>query len=149
VDKTLAIDAYVVWRVPDAEAAERFIVTVGTAERARELLRDRVRGRLGAAIARMHLEDLVSDRDGWVDRQREALRARLLAPYRNGPSEDGIEVVDIRLRRLNYPSQVRQAIFDRIVSERNRKVALEQSKGRAQAEDIKSRTEAEVSISLE
>src|SRR5262249_12078628 len=33
--------------------------------------------------------------------------------------------------------------------ERNRKVALEQSKGRAQAEDIKSRTEAEVSISLE
>src|SRR6266700_3819482 len=42
IDKTLAIDAYVVWRVPDADAVERFIFTVGTAERAREILRDRI-----------------------------------------------------------------------------------------------------------
>src|SRR5437867_796869 len=57
IDKTLAIDAYAVWRIPDGDAVNRFIVTVGTAERAREILRDRLRGKLGAAIARMHFND--------------------------------------------------------------------------------------------
>src|SRR5262245_22031938 len=71
LDKTLAIDAYVVWRIPDAQAAERFILTVGTAERAREILRDRFRGRLGAAIAGKKFSDLISDMPGHVESQRE------------------------------------------------------------------------------
>lgn len=149
VDKTLAIDAYVVWRVPDAAAAERFIVAVGTPERAREILRDRVRGRLGAAVARMQLEDLISDRPNRVDTEREKLRSRLLEPYGGATPGDGIEIVDVRLRRLNYPAQVRQAIFERIKSERNLKVAYEESRGKSEAEDIKSRTETDVSIQLE
>jgi membrane protease subunit HflC len=153
IDKTLAIDGYVVWRVPDAEAAERFIVTVGTPEQARDILRDRIRGRLGAAVARMQLDDLISDRadparpEGrWVDRKRDDLRRSLLRPYTAIPAEDGIEIVDVRIRRLNYPTQVRQAIFDRIISERRRKVAEETSRGKSEAANIASRTEAEISI---
>src|SRR5262245_5578777 len=80
IDKTLAIDAYVVWRVPDATAVERFILTVGTPERAREILRDRIRGRLGAAIARMKFNDLFSEEAGVVERQRDRLRRQLLRP---------------------------------------------------------------------
>src|SRR5262245_10364209 len=80
IDKTLAIDAYVVWRVPDTEAVERFIVSVGSVERAREILRDRIRGRLGAAVARMQMADLISDQPGQVDEQRERLRLKLLSP---------------------------------------------------------------------
>src|SRR5947209_1839216 len=71
VDKTLAVDAYVVWRVPDADAVERYITRVGSVERAREILRDRFRDRLGAAIARTPLQDLISDRVGHVEQQRE------------------------------------------------------------------------------
>jgi len=156
IDKTLAIDAYVVWRVPDAAAAERFIVTIGTPEQAREILRDRIRGRLGAAVARMQLEDLISDREDptergkqWVERKRDDLRRRLLEPSAGGPGEEGVEIVDVRIRRLNYPTQVRQAIFTRIISERNRKVAYETSRGQREAEDIKSRTDTEISIKQE
>jgi modulator of FtsH protease HflC len=147
VDKTLAIDAYVVWRVPNADAVERFILTVGTPERAREILRDRIRGRLGAAIARMQMDDLVSDREGWVDQQREQLRQKLLQPY-EGPA-DGMEIVDIRVRRLNYPAQVRQAIFDRIRSERQRKVAYHESLGDTEARNISSTSAAEAKIKLD
>lgn len=156
IDKTLAVDAYVVWRVPDAEAAERFIVTVGTPEQARDILRDRIRGRLGAAVARMQLEDLISDRDDptergqrWVDRKREKLRQQLLKSSAGGAAEDGIEIVDVRIRRLNYPTQVRQAIFARIISERNRKVAYETSRGLRESKDIESRTDTEISIAKE
>src|SRR5262245_16511214 len=121
IDKTLAIDAYVVWRIPDPAAVERFILTVGTPERAREILRDRIRGRLGGAIARKKFTDLVSVESRHVDEQRELLRSELLP---SSQAEDGNEVVDIRLRRLNYPAQVRNANFDRMKSERSRKAAV-------------------------
>jgi membrane protease subunit HflC len=53
----------------------------------------------------------------------------------------GIDLVDVRLRRTNHPSAVREAIFDRIRSERNKKVADYQSEGARLAEDIKSDAE--------
>ena len=57
----------------------------------------------------------------------------------------GIEVVDLRLRRLNHPAAVQQAIFDRIRSERERKAEEYRSEGRRLAEDIKSASDRKVS----
>jgi modulator of FtsH protease HflC len=155
VDKTLAIDAYVVWRVPNAEAVERYITRVGSVERAREILRDRFRDRLGAAIARTPLQDLISDRAGHVEQQREELSRQLMkldrdsssGPGGSGPA-DGIEVVDVRVRRLSYPEQVRRAIFDRIISERKRKSTYELSTRRTEADKIRIDTDTEISIKL-
>ena len=56
--------------------------------------------------------------------------------------ENGIEVVDIRLRRMGYPTGVREEIFNRIRSERGRKAAEYTSEGERLASDI--RTEAEL-----
>lgn len=155
IDRTLSVEVYVCWRIPDAQAVENYIKTVGTTERARETLRDRVRSRLGAEIAQMKLEQLINaERDGQeaadVHRNWDDLRERLIRACQRGGSaaqgvDDGIEIVDIRLRRLNYPPQVREAIYDRIISERNKKVAYYQSEGRRQAEEIRARSEAEVS----
>src|SRR5438105_2761716 len=55
----------------------------------------------------------------------------------------GIEVVDVRLRRFNYPSLVRPAIAERIISERNKKVADYQSEGARRAADVASAAERE------
>ena len=51
--------------------------------------------------------------------------------------------MDIRLRRFNYPPQVRDAIFARIRSERQKKAAEYQSEGMQLAEDIKSQADYE------
>src|SRR5262249_51614588 len=77
VDKPLAVDAYVVWRVPDAEAVERYITRVGSVDRARELLRDRFRDRLGAIIASTPIQDLISEKPGHIEEQRKKLRLQL------------------------------------------------------------------------
>ena len=53
----------------------------------------------------------------------------------------GIDLVDVRIRRLSYPPQVREAIFDRIRSERNKKVADYQSEGAKLATDIRTQSE--------
>jgi membrane protease subunit HflC len=59
----------------------------------------------------------------------------------------GIEIVDVRLRRFNHPAAVREAIFERIRSERQKKVADYQSEGERQAADIRSAGERRVAES--
>jgi membrane protease subunit HflC len=152
IDKTLTVVAYVCWKVADADHVDLFIRRIGTPERARTILGERVRGQLGALIGQMRMDDLVSVDPERVDRSLADLRRRLLTEpgaERAGASpaaslqdrardEYGIDLVDIRLRRTGHPLAVQSAIFDRIRSERQKKVTDYQSEGTRQAEDIRS-----------
>jgi membrane protease subunit HflC len=148
IDKTLTLDAYVCWRIADAKDVDQFIRKVGTPEGAQAIIGQRLSSELGAAIGRKELDDLISvemSKDGQrrrVDEKRDELRKQLLKEM-NG-SEYGIEIVDIRLRRLNHPPAVRQAIFDRITSEREKKVADYRSQGEREVAEIKSKSDYEV-----
>lgn len=59
VDKTLALDATVTWRIPDATAADRFYRTVRTLDQARKILGPLINGRLAAVISALPLDDLI------------------------------------------------------------------------------------------
>ena len=150
IDKTLTIDAYVCWRIADADSVDRFIRSVGSVDGAKSVLSQRLNSELGAAVGKMELDELVSTQPGRVDDKREDLRTRLLdggnQPLKKTALEKyGIEIVDVRLRRTNHPPAVRQAIFDRIRSERGKKSADYLSEGEKQAADIKSASDRKVS----
>jgi membrane protease subunit HflC len=152
IDRTLTIDAYVCWRITDREGVDRFIRSVGTPAGAQAILGQRINSELGAAVGRMELEDLVSTDPDKVDGQRRELRRQLLkgggstgrSLWAAARDDYGIEVVDIRLRRLNHPAAVRDAIFERIRSERKKKVADYESEGERLAADIRSAGERRV-----
>jgi membrane protease subunit HflC len=153
IDKTLTLDAYVCWRIGEKPGSvDRFIRTVGTIDSARALLGQRINSELGAAVGQMELDDLISTDPGKVDQERDRLRSRLLDGVGQGSLRDlaadqyGIEVIDIRLRRINHPPAVRQAIFERIDSERSKRVAEYQSEGERRAKDITSKSEREVRV---
>lgn len=63
VDKTLAVDAFVTWKIPDAAAADRFVKTVRTPDQARKLLGPIINGRLATIISTMPIEDLIGVAD--------------------------------------------------------------------------------------
>lgn len=145
IDKTLAVAASVFWRIADADAVDRFIRRMGTAERARDIVGQRVTSQLGAALGQMKMDDLISIEPGTeagkthVDETLDALKARLLSRLQNDlDKEYGITLVDIRLRRFNHPPEVRSEIFARIKSERNKKVSYYESEGKKQASNIAS-----------
>lgn len=143
VDKTIAVDAFVCWRVPDAVAADRFIRAVGTAEQARRLLTPRLTGRLAAVISNLPLDDVIQVADArTVEARSERLRRQILGLEKVGDDDPnaeplpdairrdyGIELVEVRLRRFTFPEAVRAGIAERIRSERQRKVADYQSEG--------------------
>jgi modulator of FtsH protease HflC len=151
IDKTLTVEAFVCWRIADADAVDRFYRSMFTPEQARTILGQRINSQLGAAIGQMRMEDLISTAPGKapgttvVDETMSSLQDRLLKTLRGTLNKEyGIELVDIRLRRFNHPALVRSAIFDRIRSERNKKVAQYQSEGEKQARNIESAAEYKV-----
>ncbi len=186
VDKTIAVDAYVCWRIPDADSVDRFVRTVGTAEQAKQVLGSRIRNRLAAVISRMPFDDLIQVDDigttvgtivgvaaspvmelpAWrdwaqarnlesIDRRMERIRRQLLGleAIRAGEEEKteklrevaatyGIELVDVRLRRFNYPETVRPSIYERIKSDRMLKATDYATQGRERADAITAEAEA-------
>lgn len=146
IDRTLTIDAYMCWRVSGSEGVDRLFKAAGGLDEARSLLAQKLGSELGAACGALQMDDLVNSREpGRVRDQREKLRARLLERL-SGPSlsEYGVAVVDVRLRRVSHPAPVRQAIFDRIIAERERKAAEYQSLGEQEAAKLRSDTDREV-----
>jgi membrane protease subunit HflC len=140
IDRTLTITSYVCWRITDADdGVDRFIRSIGAPERAPVLLGQRISSRLGAAVGRLELDDLISTAPHKVEETMHDLRRGLLDGLQESARKEyGIELVDVRLRRHNYPQAVRQEIFNRIISERNKKVADYQSEGAQLADNIKS-----------
>jgi membrane protease subunit HflC len=135
VGKTLAVDAFVCWRIPDAVAADRFLRTVGTVEQARRLLTPRINGRLTALVGNVPLQELFGlATDAAIEARAESARRKLLGVERIGPNDTdepladavlrdyGIQLVDVRLRRLNYPESALPSIVESIKEQRNEKV---------------------------
>ena len=145
IDRTLTIDAYLLWRVADSEGVDRLLRAAGGLDEARQLLAQRLGGELGAACGRLQMDDLINSKEPErVRTEREKLRSGLLASLGQPALEQyGVEVVDIRLRRVSHPAQVRQAIFDRIISERERKAAEYQSMGEQESAKIRADADRE------
>lgn len=146
IDRTLTIDAYMLWRVSDGQGVDRLLRAAGGVDEARQLLAQRLGGELGAACGRLQMDDLINAKEPErVRRERDKLRANLMEALGKPALEQyGVEVVDIRLRRVSYPGQVRQAIFDRIISERERKAAEYQSQGEQEAAKIRADADREI-----
>jgi membrane protease subunit HflC len=165
IDKTLTIGAFVCWRVADRDGVDRFIRSVGTAEKARAIIGQQVSSRLGAAISTMPVQALIDDNTAKTRTPRERedfekrmdrIRDQLLGPGESGGDslrdttrrEYGIELVDVRLRRFNHAPSVRDAIFDRIKSERSEKARTHDSEANKLSRDILSRADRDARDTL-
>jgi membrane protease subunit HflC len=144
IDRTLTVDATVSWRIADSEGADRFVRTVGSVDGAQRLLAQRIASELGAAIGDCEMEDLISTQARRVSNKREVIHRRLKDSLEGLQSDNGIEVVEVHIRRTSHPAAVREAIFDRIRTERAKKAAEYSGEGERLAADIRSKADREV-----
>lgn len=154
VDKLLSIEAYVCWKISSAkgddQGVNKFVKRIGNAGRAKVILEPLIISRLGSEVGQIRMDDLVTTDDLDDGRKRvdvtvEAIRKNLLSALRPQVQDEyGIELVDIRLRRFNHPASVRDSIFQRIRSERNKEAMKHLSDGDRQASDIAAKVDEEV-----
>jgi membrane protease subunit HflC len=135
--KNLVVDAYVCWRVVDPS---RFYQTVRDKLGAEVRLNDLVSSELGAALGSYALSDLISvEEDG--TRTAEIME-RVTTNCRDVAGQElGIDVSDVKLKRINFPEQNKQSVFDRMRAERAR--IAKQYRAEGQEEALKVRAEAD------
>ncbi|HEY7561145.1 MAG TPA: protease modulator HflC [Gaiellaceae bacterium] len=135
--KNVVISSFVVWRIEDPL---RFIQKLYTRENAEARIADLAASELGTALGRVPFSRLVSAVE---DEARLAeTSAGIAEKVRQRAAEDyGVRVVDVGIRRLAFPDQNREAVFNRMRAERERIARRFRSEGEEEA--IKIRAEAE------
>jgi modulator of FtsH protease HflC len=136
--KNLEIAWYVSWRIADVE---KFLRTVRTVPDAKARLEDMAASVLAAELGVHDLAGLVNVGDqSLLDTMMSDLTRRV---GDQAAREYGLEVATVRLRRLNYPEEVRSAVFEQIRSERQRVAAATRAEGESQARVIRSAADRE------
>ena len=138
--KPLFVDSFVKYKIVDAETF--YTSTNGGQDRvAEDTLQRRVRDKLRNEFGKRTLQDVVSgDRDG------------LMLALRNSLGEDsgelGVEIVDFRVKRIDFEREIRSSVFERMKTERNRIAEELRAEGRELAEEIRANADKERTIIL-
>ncbi len=126
--KNVLVDSYVKWRVKDVE---QFYKSVGGNEvSAVARLRQTVNDSLRAEFGQKTVTDVIS---GQRDKIIDVVRARADQDAR----KIGIEIIDIRLKRVDFPDKINASVYDRMRSERRAVASQLRSEGAAEAERIR------------
>ncbi len=134
--KNIVADAFVAWRVADPR---RFLETVNDRVGAEVRMADIVASELGAALGRYPLHALISAEPG--EMQVGAIMGVVTEGCRPTATSFGIEIAEVRMKRVAFPEQNKKSVFDRMRAERDRIAKRYRSEGEEEA--IKVRAEAD------
>jgi modulator of FtsH protease HflC len=146
---------YVCWRIagqglstssqaqpPIETYVRRYLQSVGDVATAENRLEERIQAALAAEIGHTRLAQLVSLEPDGV--QLAPIFGRVTRAVSAAAAEHfGIEIVDVRLKRFNYPEAVKPAVFAEIRSERERVAVQYRAEGASQKTKIESRATLE------
>ena len=157
--KYIWVDTYARWRIADPL---RFFQAVRDERGGQSRLDDIVDGETRNAIASFDLIEVVrsSNRAFQVTEDLEGIgAAEAMAKANTGRGgiaqiildkaakitpEFGIELVDVRFKRINYVESVQQKVFERMISERKRIAERSRSEGQGRAAEIRGQKERDV-----
>lgn len=142
--KNIDLDVFVCWRVAQPLL---FLETVSDFAGAEARMHDIIWSELAATVGSSPLEALVSTDpalhrfDELVDGVAEVCIRRALSSY-------GIQIVDVRLKRISLPGQVRESVFERMRTERKRIAVGYRAEGDREARKIRAAADKDRTITL-
>ena len=138
--KPLSVDSFVKYKIVDAETY--YTSTNGGQDSvAEDTLQRRVKDKLRNEFGKRTLNEVVSgDRDG------------LMLELKNSLGEDsnelGVEIVDFRVKRIDFEREIRTSVFDRMKTERNRIAEELRAEGREEATIIRAEADKKRTVTL-
>jgi len=152
------VDTYARWRIVDPLL---FFQRLRDENGAQSRLDDILDGEMRNAVARYDLIELVrsTNRDPddvlieseeeetileMIQQGREQISREILARGSMRTADLGIELLDLRIKRINYVEQVQQDVFERMIAERNRIAELYRSEGQGEAARIQGERERDL-----
>ena len=135
--KNLIVDYFVTWRIVDPGQYYRSVR--GDEALAEERLSAIVKEGIKAAISRRTVQEVVSA-------ERSELMDQMLIEARARSPELGIEVVDVRVKRIDLSEEVSDSVYSRMREERRRTAAELRAEGNEEAERIQADADRQVTV---
>ncbi|PPC88339.1 MAG: HflC protein [Methylotenera sp.] len=128
-NKTMTVDSFVKWRIIDPS---KYYVSVkeGGERAAEDRLAQVVNAGLRDEFGKRTVHDVISG-------ERRAIMDNMRARADKEARQIGIEVVDVRLKRVDYSEDISKSVYDRMIAERKRIANQLRSEGAAASEKIR------------
>ena len=136
--KQLIVDSYAKFRIIDT--AKYYTATSGEEFRAAALLSQRINDDLRNQVAGRSVQEVVS---GERDQLMEAVKARLNETVL---AELGVEVIDVRVKKIDLPNEVSQSVYRRMNAEREKEARELRSEGKEIAEGMRAEADRKVTV---
>tara|TARA_Y100001970_G_scaffold110056_1_gene137446 strand:- start:3317 stop:4189 length:873 start_codon:yes stop_codon:yes gene_type:complete len=138
--KALMVDSFIKWRVKDV--ARYFTTTGGDEERAKRLLSQRVDTGLRNEFGVRTVKEVVSG-------ERDQLMNSLTSMLDEIAQEElGVEVIDLRVKKIDLPSEVSDSVYNRMRTERERLARELRAQGNEVAEKIRATADKDKTVIL-
>ena len=139
----ILVDTYVKWRIGREENQPKlyFVTFGGDESRARDRMSQIIKAALNDEITKRTVRDVISGQRGQV---MEAIRKKVVDEAR----QIGVEIIDVRLKRVEYVEQINNSVYDRMKAERVRVANELRSTGSAESEKIRADADRQATVIL-
>ena len=137
--KDVIVDSYAKWRI--SNPAQFFRSTGGNATRTSRLLSERINTSLRDEFGKRTIQEVVSE-------DRQAVMEKLSKDMDLKGNELGVEVVDVRVKKIELPPEVSESVYMRMRAERERVASDLRAKGQEAAERIRADADRQRTVTL-
>ncbi|HEX7646380.1 MAG TPA: protease modulator HflC [Noviherbaspirillum sp.] len=137
--KNILVDAYVKWQITDPRLY--FVSFSGDERRAQDRMSQIVKAALNDEITKRTVREVISGERGKV---MDAIRGKVGEEAR----QIGVNIIDVRLKRVDYVEQINNSVYDRMKAERARVANELRSTGAAESEKIRADADRQRTVIL-
>lgn len=137
--KNIVVDAYVKWRI--SEPRLYFVSFGGEERRAQDRMSQIVKAALNDEITKRKVTEVISGERGKV-------MAAIQRKVADEAKQIGVEIVDVRLKRVDYVDQINDSVYERMKAERARVANSSRSEGAAESEKIRANADKRRTVIL-
>ena len=138
--KRLIVDSFVKWRI--ADPAKYYTSISGDLFRASERLSNNIEEKLRNQFGERTVTEVVSGE------REEVMDAVIRDLSRQADEQFGIEIIDVRVKRIDLPTEVSSSVYDRMRTERQRLARELRARGRELAEGIRADADRQRTVIL-
>ncbi|MDQ2822982.1 MAG: protease modulator HflC [Pseudomonadota bacterium] len=137
--KNILVDSFVKWRITDPRLY--YVSFTGDENRAKTRLAQVITAALADEITKRTVREVISG-------ERNTVMKAVLAKVAADSRQFGVQVVDVRLKRVDYTDQIKNSVYERMKAERTRVANELRSTGAAESEKIRADADRQRTVIL-
>lgn len=140
--KSMTVDSYVLWEISDPLTFYKTLGTTGEAEGRLDVV---TYNAIKNTLSAIDQQEVINQEEG---AKRNALYGDITDQVTQSIASYGINVVDVKIKRLDLPTDNEQAVYTRMISERNQMAASYTAEGEEEAAKIRNEVDRTVNIMI-